>query len=279
MSWTRSSAPTAGSPYPAAGTGRFDAGTTRTGELLSHIRPIATTISKLAFSGDGRAVLLGTEDGTTRIVDSTTGGLLGPPLFHRGQLRAAAFACGGRVVLTASDEDMIRAWNIGAGRAIGEPLSIRKSSPWRSAPTGSRPLRVRAEGEIRLWPLLRSLDGNPEQIAAGSRPSPALSWTGAERCRLLIPTMGGPAETLRRTKRPSGPLASSGRVVRSMHPVVSSPPNKGEVPCPASIAWCRPIRGILGRLDRKLAVAAPAAAASTSREARLHCVETTHRSA
>jgi WD40 repeat protein len=74
------------------------------------------------FSPDGRKLLTGSEDGTTRIWDTESGYPIGEPLHHGSLVWSAEFSPDGSQVLTSSPDKQVRIWEV-----ISAPLPV---PPW-----------------------------------------------------------------------------------------------------------------------------------------------------
>jgi WD40 repeat protein len=83
-------------------------------------------LASLALSPDGKAVLLGTCNGTARLWEAATGKSLSPPLQH-GQfgITCLAVSSDGKALLTEGLGAEFRLWGAVAGQPLGQPLRHR----------------------------------------------------------------------------------------------------------------------------------------------------------
>lgn len=109
-------------------------------------------VRSLSWSGDGRRVITGSEDGTARVWDVRTGAQLLTLKGHSGPVQATTFIQDGRRVLTWSSDETIREWDAEGGKELtilkgpaGEAFSATFS------PDGRRLLLGLRDGTVRVW--------------------------------------------------------------------------------------------------------------------------------
>jgi WD40 repeat protein len=110
------------------------------------------SVVHIAFSPDGKTVLTGSPDRTTRQWDAATGKPLGPPQTHATEVRAVAFHPDGKTVLTGGGDGNAQRWDLATWRPFGPPLahegevtSVGFTRDARLIVTAS------ADGTARLW--------------------------------------------------------------------------------------------------------------------------------
>jgi WD40 repeat protein/tetratricopeptide (TPR) repeat protein len=86
--------------------------------LLSH----GDQVCSVAFSPDGKTILTGSFDRTTRLWDAETGRPMGEPLEHPEGVFSVAFSPDGRTILTGCGDGAARLWDAATGRPRGRPL-------------------------------------------------------------------------------------------------------------------------------------------------------------
>jgi WD40 repeat protein len=151
-------------------------------------------IHSVAFSPDGKRLLLAFSNQTARMWDVATGQTLEPVLRHEGPVWAAAFSPDGKTVVTASADRTARLWDAATGKPVGQPLqhfsrvwTVAFSPDGRSLVTGSDDRCARlwdaATGK-QVGPPLRH-DGPVRTVAFNSKGSTlqTVSWdpTGGRR--------------------------------------------------------------------------------------------------
>ena len=122
------------------------------GELLA--RPELTGVLRgLAFTPDGRRLVLAEGDASVTQRDANTGALLVLMRGHRGAVNAVATSADGTLIASASDDGSVRLWE----SATGEPLAVfEHGGPVESvtlAPDGETLASAGESGEIRLWSI------------------------------------------------------------------------------------------------------------------------------
>lgn len=121
-------------------------------EKLIRRQPI--TIRSMAFSHDGRLVAFGDFSGTTKVMDSTTGKVLGTLTNHVGIVNSVLFTPDDKTIITACFDGTIAFWDYVTGRdeivftMDGErPLSVEPSPDWKLL------IAVTWEGNGYVWDL------------------------------------------------------------------------------------------------------------------------------
>ncbi|MCA9258033.1 MAG: protein kinase, partial [Planctomycetales bacterium] len=84
--------------------------------------PDGAELSVARLSPDGSAIVTASVDGTARLWNSATGGLMLPPLPHEGAVTWAEFSPDGRLLATCADDNMMRLWDVASGKLLREPL-------------------------------------------------------------------------------------------------------------------------------------------------------------
>jgi WD40 repeat protein len=123
-----------------------------------------------AFSPDGKSALTGGKDQAARRWDVRTGRWLGPPLPHRGWVRAVAFSPEGGLVLTGGVDRAARLWDAASGKPIGPALlhpeevwAVAFSADGRTARTASGSVSAPV-GHACSWPVPRPVEGVPSRV-------------------------------------------------------------------------------------------------------------------
>lgn len=165
------------------------------GRLVHELKGHKTEVSAVAFSPDGRLVFSGDRNGRGILWDRETGQQLAT-LWEDDQINAAAFLPGGQRLLTASNYNAVRQWQIPAGTEIkdrvlrhpGAVVSLAVSRDGRFALTAC------ADGGVRWWDVaaakeIRSLAAMGGRAAFAQnlrRQMQDFRWTAqqaAEKCQ------------------------------------------------------------------------------------------------
>ncbi len=160
----------------------------------------------VAFSPDGRTVLTGSMDGTTRLWDRATGAQRGKVRQHEGWVRALAFSPDGKAILTGGMDNRARLWQLTSGEAVtglqfGPPVqhdhwvlagafspdggSILTGSSDTTARVGNCRAPSREMGEVRLHFRVQVITGMTLDDGDVVRSLGVDEWN---RCRDLLKT-------------------------------------------------------------------------------------------
>src|SRR5262249_41964272 len=173
----------------------------------------APSASALALSPDGKIVLTSTgNQGQFR--DAATGAPLGPPLGHQGDVVAAAFSADSRILVTGSQDQTARLWNVADGRLLGSPLRHQANvTAVTFSPDGRIVLTGTNDETARFWDVATT-----KPIGPGFRrepwPAPASDSEQGLCCLAFHPEgreilTGSRAGDLQRWETPPAPLEDS----------------------------------------------------------------------
>ncbi len=109
-------------------------------------------VDGLAFSPDGRYLAVGSQDGSVRLLDPLSGGLLATLRGHAGTVRALSFSPDGRRLATAGEDRSLRFWRL----PDGAPLGVQRGHldavlGVLLLDDGERAVSVAADGETLQW--------------------------------------------------------------------------------------------------------------------------------
>jgi WD40 repeat protein/tRNA A-37 threonylcarbamoyl transferase component Bud32/tetratricopeptide (TPR) repeat protein len=108
--------------------------------------------SALAFSPNGKLVLVGSTDRTARLWDAATGESIGKTLQHQGQVYAVAFSSDGKKAATGSADGKARLWDAATGEPLGSELRHGGTVfAVAFSPDGKTLLTGCADGKAQLW--------------------------------------------------------------------------------------------------------------------------------
>jgi WD40 repeat protein len=109
-------------------------------------------VSSLAFTPDGKTLLIGSGANSAWLYDVATGKPRCRPLPHRGGVMSVQISPDGRTAATLSSDKCLRLWDIATGHQLGPPLE----HPTPIAAVAFHPDSVRLvtggdDGLVRLW--------------------------------------------------------------------------------------------------------------------------------
>ncbi len=153
-----------------------------TGEKWSSCQGHTSTVNSVAFSPDGKTVVIASLDNTVRLWDVITGQAIGQPFSgHTEFVNSVAFSPDGKTVVSGSDDKTVRLWDVNTAQAIGQPFSghtddvnsVAFSSDGKTVVSGSD------DKTVRLWDVnTAQAIGQPFTGHTGSVTSVAFSPDG-----------------------------------------------------------------------------------------------------
>jgi WD40 repeat protein len=109
------------------------------------------TVNSVTFSPDGSWILAACEDGTARLLNSTTGQPIGNPLHHYSGILAVAISPNGKRIATGDTNGSVRLWDATTLKPIGEPMQHEKRPHVAFSPDSSRLMTGSTERDARFW--------------------------------------------------------------------------------------------------------------------------------
>jgi WD40 repeat protein/tRNA A-37 threonylcarbamoyl transferase component Bud32 len=133
-------------------------------------------IESVAFSPDGRRLLIGGRDQTVRVWDVTTGEELHRLNGHGGWVSSVAFSPDGRRALSGSDDKSLRLWDLDTGRLLRTFLGHTSGvSSVAFSPDGRGALSASLDHTVRRWDVETGQEVRPLQEPFGALVSLALT--------------------------------------------------------------------------------------------------------
>ncbi|MEA3211259.1 MAG: hypothetical protein QOE70_4316 [Chthoniobacter sp.] len=115
-----------------------------TGKPIDHFRGDSYSVTSIAFSPDGKSVLMGTQENVAVLWNAANGKELCRFKGHAGIVTAVAFASSGKTVLTGSWDGTARLWDAASGKEVkrfrnprGKVLAVAFSPDGKSVLTGT----------------------------------------------------------------------------------------------------------------------------------------------
>jgi WD40 repeat protein len=106
-------------------------------------------VGAFALSDDGKRLAGAAADGTVRLLDTTSGTVVGEPLEHVN-VRNVTFSGNGMLLATVS-RDGVRLWNARGGAAVGEVLNHSDVKAIAFSDDGKRLATASDDRTVRLW--------------------------------------------------------------------------------------------------------------------------------
>jgi hypothetical protein len=116
--------------------------------LVGHRDAVGT----VTFSPDGKRLATGSDDGTVKLWDATTGREAATFARHRQNVRHVQFSPDGRTLTTLSTDGDVLFWDLKTGR-VTRTLSLGPLGNWSLAfsPDGRRLATGSTDGAVKLW--------------------------------------------------------------------------------------------------------------------------------
>ncbi len=95
---------------------------TETGQLVGKLTQSCGRISVVAYSPDGKQILVGTDGGLVQIWDAQANQPIGKPIRPGVSVNSASFSPDGKRVVTGSSGHTAQIWDIQTGRATGKAM-------------------------------------------------------------------------------------------------------------------------------------------------------------
>jgi WD40 repeat protein len=146
-----------------------------------------SAINAVAFSPDGKNVLIGNCDGTARLWQAVTGLPPGKALEHQhGQVESVAFSPNGQFILTGNFDGVARLWDVATGLPVGKRISDQLGiTAVAFSPDGKTILTGSMDKSARLWdtstglPIGRPFEHEAEVKAVAFSPDGRRILTGS----------------------------------------------------------------------------------------------------
>jgi WD40 repeat protein len=153
------------------------------------ILDLPSDVWQMAFSADGRFVLVSSSDRTVRLCNGATGKVVGEAMSHPNGISHAVLSADGKLALTGCWDRWVRSWDARSGkllRSLYQPSHIEAVA---LSPDGQWALIGGRDGKARLWDLstgklTRTLEHEGVVTAAAFSPDNRTCVTGTQGFRV-----------------------------------------------------------------------------------------------
>ena len=168
---------------------------------------IGYQVNSLAFSPDGKLIVLGSEEATLDLLDVVRQVPLGKPMRgHRDSVQSVSFSPDGKLIVSGSKDTTLRLWDVTQQAPLGKPLEGHTGVVTSVAFSPDGRLIASASGDktVRLWnvatqaPLGKPMTGHKGEvqsvsfspdgklIVSGSESHTVRLWKTATGCCLTV---------------------------------------------------------------------------------------------
>lgn len=142
---------------------------TSTGDLIKTLRT-GGSVTAVAFSPDGKLVLIGTVDGKIQLQDIESNKPIAHFVGHQDTITSAQFSPDGNTALTGSDDDTAILWDVHTGRIVHTLKShIDEVFDVKFSPDGTLIVTASCDHTVKLWntqtgELIKTFEGHTEGV-------------------------------------------------------------------------------------------------------------------
>jgi len=197
------------------------------GPLVRNLEGHNGSVRAVAISPDGKIAVSGSEDGTLKLWDLSTGKALNTLEGHRDTVNSVAISSDGKIAVSGSEDDTLKLWDLSTGEALNTLTdhsdvvnSVAISPDGKTAVSGS------SDMTLKLWNLPsgktpNTLEGHTHWVTAvaispDGKTAVSGSWDHTLKLWNLstgkvLYTLGGHSDTVRAVAiSPDGKIAVSG---------------------------------------------------------------------
>ncbi len=133
----------------------------------------SNVINSVSFSSDGNRVVTASKDGTTKIWDVKSGGLLHSLEGDDGNVKSASFSPDGNRVVTAPSDGRAKIWNANNGKLVHTLWDTTVVNSASFSSDGNRVVTACKDATAKIWDansgaLLHTLEGDDRDVTSAS---------------------------------------------------------------------------------------------------------------
>jgi WD40 repeat protein len=129
------------------------------------ITDLPRPVNSVAFSADGSLLAAGSDDGTVRLWNMSTGAPVGEPMSgHLGPVYGVAFSPVGSLLASSGEDGTVRFWDPASSLEVGGPLQAEPSAAvsMKFSPDAQHLVTVGADGKAQVfdavWDMRQACD-------------------------------------------------------------------------------------------------------------------------
>ncbi|EIM79503.1 WD40 repeat-like protein [Stereum hirsutum FP-91666 SS1] len=141
-----------------------------TGEKVQKLKGYTRLVTSVAFSPNGKCIILGSEDNSMRIWDVSTGEVVKELRGHTASVQSVAFSSDGMYIISGSGDHSVRIWDTSTGEEV-QKLEGHTHTVFSAAfsPDGMHIVSCSGDRSVRIWDVstgkeVQKLEGHTHTV-------------------------------------------------------------------------------------------------------------------